>query len=309
MCKNKIILTSIYYKNNPWNLDDVEFIIKDNCIINKNILENNNFESSLTIILELKNLVKNLFIKIIYKKIYKYKFNLKQLNIEEHNLSATTLFKDDYDLLNIYLKYYSNLGIEIFFLYYNQTIDIEFINKIKKINTNNVKIYLIEWNYLYWYKIEEKYKHHHAQTMSINDSLNILKNYGKYCLYNDLDEYFILDNYHNFNELIEMNKDIDFFIFKNRFCKMGDKPISYKNFSDEFNLTNIIKGNYWDNQREKNIIKLKNIDIMGVHNHFNKTTINEKIFGEFYHIINFEEKNRENLMTEYITMEELFFCS
>jgi hypothetical protein len=41
---------------------------------------------------------------------------------------------------------------------------------------------------------------------------------------------------------------------------------------------------------------------MGVHNHYNKNKLKEIIIGEFYHIINFEEKNRENLMSEYITI-------
>ena len=33
---------------------------------------------------------------------------------------------------------------------------------------------------------------------------------------------------------------------------------------------------------------------------FNDNYIGYKIISQFYHIINFEEKNRENLMTEYI---------
>lgn len=83
---------------------------------------------------------------------------------------------------------------------------------------------------------------------------------------------------------------------------MGNKIISYRNFDEEFDLSTIIKGNFWDNQREKNIIKLNSIEIMGVHSHYNKNKIKEKIIGEFYHIVNFEEKYRENLMTEYITI-------
>ena len=213
-----------------------------------------------------------------------------------------TLFKDDYELLQKYLKYYYDLGVNIFYLYYNNKVDHFIINNIINMNKYNIRIYLIEWNYIYWYKYGNNLKHHHAQTMSINDSLNILKNYSEYVIYNDLDEYFILDNYNNFNDLIESNKDIDIFIFKNRFCKMGNKIISYRNFDEEFDLSTIIKGNFWDNQREKNIIKLNSIEIMGVHSHYNKNKIKEKIIGEFYHIVNFEEKYRENLMTEYITI-------
>jgi hypothetical protein len=213
------------------------------------------------------------------------------------------LFKDDYYLLKRYLKYYENLGIEIFYIYYNKNIDHNIINTIKKLNENNSKIYLIEWNYIYWWKYSDNIKHHYAQTMAINDSLNILKNYGKYTLYNDLDEYFILDKYINFKNLINENKDIDIFIFKNRFCKMGNELIKYEDFDEKFNISNIIYGNYWDIYREKNLIKLENINVMGIHScfkKFNDKEINEKVVDQFYHIINFEEKHREILMSEYI---------
>jgi hypothetical protein len=214
-----------------------------------------------------------------------------------------TLFKDDYKLLENYLSYYSKFDIEVFYLYYNDKITdnlIEYISKISK----NIKIYLIEWNYKYWWNYDKDSKHHHAQTMALNDSFNILKNYSNYVLYNDLDEYFILDNYSNFNELIKDNSTVDIFIWKNRFCKMGDELIKYKDFNINFDLSKIIKGNYWDKGREKFIVKLENINVIGVHGYFarfNNKVINEKTNGEFYHILNFEEKYRENLMWEYIS--------
>ena len=108
------------------------------------------------------------------------------------------------------------------------------------------------------------------------------------------------------NIIINENDSIDIFIFKNRFVKMGNELISYEDFDSKFNLNNIIKGNYWDNMREKNLIKLKNINVMGVHKYFPKfnninQNINQKVIGEFYHIINFKEKYRELLMTTYTT--------
>jgi hypothetical protein len=307
LCKNKIILTSIYYKDCPWNLNNIIINVLKNKIINKKVYENDDYESSLTIIIELENIESELYISINYKDYYFNKIYLKQLNIKEHNISAMTLFKDDYFLLKRYLKYYANLGIEVFFIYYNDKIDNTFLNNITKLNDNNYIIYLIEWNYSYmWYYDNNLKHHHHAQTMAINDSFNILKNYGNYTLYNDLDEYFILNNYKNFNELINDidNVNIDIFVFKNRFCKIGNDPIKYKDFDRVFNLDNIIEGNYWNEQREKNLVKLKNINVLGVHGFFTKFNddyIGYKIISQFYHIVNFEEKNRENLMTEYIT--------
>jgi hypothetical protein len=146
-------------------------------------------------------------------------------------------------------------------------------------------------------------KQHYAQTMAINDSLHILKNYSKYILYNDLDEYFLLGKYTDFNDLINENSDIDIFVFKNRFCKMGNDLIKYTDFNKKFNLSDIIEGNYWDLYREKNLIKCENVNVMGIHNcfkDFSEKELNEIVVDQFYHIINFEEKHREILMTEYI---------
>ena len=303
LCKNKIILSSMHYIKEPYDINDVNIIVVNQKIIQKNIYDNNDiYEPSLTIILELENIV-NCVNLIIFYKTNKYEVYLEQLNIIDHNISAVTLFKDDYLLLKRYIKYYENLGINIFYIYYNKKIDHKIIENIIKLNDNNSKIYLTEWNYIYWWKYEDDIKHHHAQTMAINDSLNILKNYGNYILYNDFDEYFLLDTYTTFNDLIKDNQDIDIFIFKNRFCKMGDELIKYEDFDEKFDLSLIIKGNYWDKYREKNLIKSNNINVMGVHTHFENFSniyINHKIINEFYHIINFEEKYRGLLMTEYV---------
>ena len=307
LCKKKIILTSLYYKYNNWNLEKLKLNIKNNKIINRTVFENDDYESSLTIILDLDKECDRETVYISYNDHeYKYKVNIEQLKIKKHEISAMTLFKNDYELLKRYLKYYSEMGVELFLLYYNAEIDDNIIKKIKDLNINNVKIYLFEWDYIYWWYYDGNLKHHHAQTMAINDSLNILKNYGNYILYNDLDEYFILDEYKNFNELINNNYDnTDIFIFKNRFCTMGHYPIKYKDLDEVFNMDEIIKGNYWDKFREKNLIKSKNVNVMGIHEYFPKFNdtmiiINEKTISEFYHILNFEEKHRLNLMTEYI---------
>ena len=303
LCKNKIILTSLHYKVNPFDLNELKINIKNIKIINKSVFENDHYESSLSIILELEDVYNDLYINISYKNIINKELYLEQLNVIDHNISAMTLFKDDYQLLESYLNYYSNFGIEVYFLYYNGKINDTLMEYISNI-CNNSKIYLIEWNYTYWWNYGKDLKHHHAQTMALNDSFNILKNYSNHVLYNDLDEYFILDNYLNFNELIKDNSNTDIFIWKNRFCKMGDELIKYKDFNTNFNLSKIIKGNYWDKGREKFIVKLENINVIGVHGYyakFNNEVINEKHIGEFYHILNFEEKNRDNLMWEYIT--------
>lgn len=303
LCKKYIILSSMRYKYNNWDLDLLDFDIINCNIINKKILDNDDeYESSTTIILELDSYINHLFLKISYKKTYSYNIYLEQLNIIEHKFSAMTLFKDDFHLLKTYLKYYQNLGINIFYLYYNKKIDHILVDEINKLNNSNSIIYLIEWDYIYWWKDLSNSKYHHAQLMAINDALNILKIYGNYILFNDLDEY-IDNNFITFDNLVQENTDIDIFVFKNRFCKMNNTLLKYKEFDDNFNLKNIIEGNYYPEFREKNLVKSNNINVMGVHKvfkNFSNIQLKDKVVSQFFHFINFEEKNREHLMTEYI---------
>ena len=304
LCKKKIILTSMHYKKKNWDYNLLNINISDCNIVNKIILDNDDtYESSTIIILELDVYLTNLFLNVTYKNKYKFNLYLEQSNIIEHKISAMTLFKDDYQLLKQYLKYYHQLGIEVFYLYYNNKIDYLLVEEIAKLNEHNLIIYLVEWDYVYWWKDRDvTVKYHHAQLMAITDSINILKNYSEYVLYNDLDEY-IENTFVNFNKLIENNNNIDVFIFKNRFSKMGNELIKYKDFYHKFNLDNIILGNYYDEYREKNLIKLNSVKVMGVHKYFKKyqnEQLNELVVSQFYHFVNFEEKYRENLMTEYV---------
>lgn len=300
LIKNKIYLTSIYYKDSPWDIEKIDFKLNYN-IIKKDILKYDNYESCLIIILEIEKNIDELKIIINYEENSK-SFNLKQLKLPENNIYSMTLFKDDYNLLKKYLEYYSNLGVSCFLLYYNNLIDDDFIQEINIINQSKYQIILVEWNYDYWYKYNNNNKHHHAQTMAINDSLYILKNFCNYVLYNDLDEYIKIDK--TFNDIIKEDEKVDIYEFKCLFCKMGENLIKYRNFYFEYDENKIIKGNYWDKYREKNLIKIKNINLMGIHNavnEFNKDILNKKHISYFYHFINFYEKNREELMTKYIS--------
>ena len=103
LCKNKIILTSIFYKNEKIKTDllKLDINIKSNKILKRSIYENNHYESSKMMILELEKYEEHLILNINEESIY-----LQQLYIPEHNISAMTLFKDDYCLLKKYLEYF-----------------------------------------------------------------------------------------------------------------------------------------------------------------------------------------------------------
>jgi hypothetical protein len=281
----------MYYIENP--LDEIQIKIKNKKIMKKDIYQNKNiFEPSYTIIIELEYIFQSLSINIYYKGL-KYDVILQQLNINEHTISAMTLFKDDYELLKKYLSHYHSLGIYTFFLYYNDILSDEIVEFIKKqINTINVKVYLIEWNYAYWWK--NSYGNQHlSQTMAINDALHILKNYGNYILYNDVDEYIIDDFF--------IDNQTDIYVYKNIFCEMTDELIYYKDFYEIFDISKISKEKYIDDCREKNIVRIQNINVMGVHSvfeEFSDKKMIKKIAGKFYHIVNFQEKNRKYLLND-----------
>ena len=145
LCKKNVIFTSIYYRNDPWIIDDIFININENIEISKNIFQNNDYESSFNIIIEIDKFVETLDIEISYKNIYFFKINLKQLNIDECEISCMTMFKDDYLLLKRYIKYYYNLGIKLFFLYINDIYDntiynFDFIEEL--INDYGIYIYI-----------------------------------------------------------------------------------------------------------------------------------------------------------------------
>lgn len=297
---NQIICSSVHYIHSPFNYEKINFKVKNNTIINKYYVLRNNFESVFIYIIELKNINDNELLEITYENM-SFEFNLHQLQLPKKNIYSMTLFKDDYQLLKKYMEYYSNMGVDCFIFYYNDIIDEKFLNEINIINQSKYQIILIEWNYKYWWEDSQLPKHHHAQTMAMNDALYILKHFANYILFNDLDEY--ITNDINIKKLVETNTNIDIFVFKCQFCKMGNDIIKYSNFYFEYNEKNIIKGNFWNKYREKNLIKSNSIKIMGIHeidNELNKKKIKIKDSGIFYHFINFFEKNRPELMYEFI---------
>ena len=312
---NKIYCTSIHYKKNPFKIEDIQFFIENVSLIDKKIYHHDHYESSLNIILELDSSPENCLLEIFYvnKKfkveLEQFTINKKSVSMNEITISAMTLFQNDYPLLKRWIKYYIEKGVQLFFLYYNAMCipsfreSVDFLLKTVLAENPNIQVHITQWNFKYWMNDGLPDKHHHAQTMAINDSLHILKNFSKYTLYNDLDEYFLLKDNKTFENLISENPLVDVFVFKNHFCKMNNELISYNEFDSKFNLSNVILGNYWDSQREKNLIKLDFINVMGVHkeyNRFSNQNIVTRCFGEFLHITNFKEKDREFLMYEYV---------
>ena len=310
LCKEKIVLTSAYYIQDPWKINNFHFRIKNKNIVHKRVYENSHhYETSLSIILELGEIYDNILLEIDFEhngNHYFYQIYLEQVMdmSETFLICGMTLFKDDYKLMRKYIDYYSRMGVNTYFFYYNDTITDSLLKEINELIPINVNMFLVEWKYEYWWNWDDGKRHHHAQMMAINDALHILKNYGSYIMYNDLDEYFLMEKYETILSMIEKNDYIDMYVFKNRFCKMGDELISFGDFYEEYDSAKIIFGNYWDSGREKNIVKIKNVNVMGVHGCYeafsDESIITIKI-DEFYHFVNFVEKERLILMSQYIS--------
>lgn len=301
LVQNKIILTSIHYLYHPWNFDELKIKVNNNKIIQKYNLDYDHYESCFMMIIELENNQEKESIIIEYEdKIFE--FDIYQLQLPKKEFYAMTLFKDDYHLIKKYMEHYHELGVDCFLFYYNGTIQDKLLKEINMLNQSKYQIILMEWDFEYWWNYLSYPKHHHAQSMAINDALYILKNVCDYILFNDLDEYIVLED--DFKSLVKENNNIDIFEFKCMFCQMGNDIIKYRNFYFEYDESKIIKGNYWDKYREKNLIKTSSIHLMGVHyaiEKFSKKELNIKNSGYFYHFVNFFEKNRPELMTQYIS--------
>jgi len=195
--------------------------------------------------------------KVFYQDQYK-EFNIEHVifDIKRYTIIQTTLFKDDYFLLNMFTNYYKTKhGIEHFYMYYNDD-----INKIDMNNINNKdSITFIEWNYDYFYP---SFPTHSAQPAQINHAF--LK-YGvvlsEYMLFNDLDEYIYINNTNN--RIIDILSDISFkkyslIVFHNNWCNTIDDKIP-TNFPNKFLRQNIILPYHY---RSKFICKTNDINII-----------------------------------------------
>jgi hypothetical protein len=220
-----------------------------------------------------------------------YVITVKKTHIpsEKNKLVAMTLFKDDAKLIPAYVKYYSKLGIEHFYFYYNGP----------NVQTMKFPIYdnvtYIEWNYPYAL---------FAQHGAINDFLFWSKNISEYVLYNDLDEFiYWKDNDNTLLEFIENTKYLCY-TFRNRFTALQNSRVKIEPGITNYDM--IVNGRFEAyNQisdvthRSKCIVSTK-IDVMCIHNV--KTPTKEEMKDQwhvfdpsksaFYHIYNFKDRKR-----------------
>lgn len=229
---------------------------------------------------------------------------LQNIKLEnKYNLSLTTLFKDDYYLLDMFYNYYKSQGVEYFYLYYNGMIDnlvdkLKNSDKLKKLLDND-DITFIEWNYKYWNEIDknnknknhDKNKHlvHHAQLGQIHSALyNYGKNTSEYMIFCDLDEYMTIKSDNNIKiiDYINENNNCNCFVFKNCWSKTLDSTIP-----DIFPNKFLTSKPFSYPSRSKCIYRTNKALILGIHEPRNYLEYNDKnIMYHFYSWSNTDRK-------------------
>jgi hypothetical protein len=217
-------------------------------------------------------------------------FTLKNIiSKKQYKLTLTTLFKTDFNLINIFYDYYKKQGVEHFYLYYND----EITDNIKTL-CDKKDITLIQWNYQYWNN-NAKYSRHYAQLGQMHDAIyRFGKNMCDYMIFCDLDEYMYVENKQLIN-LIEDNK-VDTFGFRNIWSNTLDNKIPII-FPSKFNIGDKIRYGI----RSKCIHKMDSVEHIGIHygTKFNKSELIKSNY-DMYHFHNWGGEN----VTKYVTLKE-----
>jgi hypothetical protein len=201
---------------------------------------------------------------------------VKKTYVTPKRLVAMTLFKDDYKMIPAYVKYYTELGVEHFYLYYNKRMGSDPLPELPEVT-------YIEWDYPY----KNSHGHHWAQITAINDFLYWAKHFADYVLFNDLDEFIQVP--------LDLTGDKLCYGFTNRFVELDNPEQSIDTYDSIKNKN--FKMFSWTHDfpvASKCIVSTKQVTTMGVHQtnipRFNDD--NTKILGEFYHVINFTGRRR-----------------
>lgn len=296
---NQILLTGAVYLNSPIEYSQLELLVNGEKQAFQ-VIERRAYEPSVICIYENDKLLElsNISLQIKYQN-HSYEYSLEKENYPKYNIVSMTVFKDDYRLMELYVDYYSKLGVDAFFFYYNGKLDEKMYDFIKD---SSHSIHITEWNYQYWTNPNIVLKYcsgHHAQPMAIMDSLYWLKKVSNYCLYNDFDEY-IFSN-HSLSKFVKLLPDVNHFGFICYWSKVGEDTVTYENIKQKFYELELIKGKDCGMERRKCMVKLSDIKIMRVHfpSDYNKQEKNIFIHG-FHHICNFEEMDRRYFMEKNV---------
>lgn len=213
---NKKLLYTLQIKINNISLQDPLIIhAQDELYVIKYNIYNVNNDGNINVNVEFNRIKKS------YTLYYK-RFN------KIYNIVHTTLFKDDGYLLNKFIKYHENQGVEHFFIYYNNT-----LNNLKAITKDNITY--IEWAFPY----RDSNNRCITQPAQLNHALyKYGKLLSKYLLLSDLDEYVHIPKL-SLKELITINPNYEAYIFLNNWCDTIEIPEDLDKYREGLNDSNL----------------------------------------------------------------------
>jgi len=280
---NKVYLIQPVYSSTPLDLSTIKIKNMDTELIMERKLSKISREPIQILIYTFESTDPNNTITVTYNSVSKDYILPNIQSSTNSTLSITTLFKDDYKLIDIFYEYYKKQGVENFYMYYNGVLTSDIRAKF-----NLPGIILIEWNYKYWNDDNCTFKHH-AQLGQIHHALyRYGKDLNSYMIFCDLDEYMHTPN-STLSTTISNSPLIDMFGFCNRWANTLDNKIPDK-FPINFNITN----QYTFPNRGKSIYKVSSVSLIDIHGRylFKSTRINKSLDYILFHFYNWTQINR-----------------
>jgi hypothetical protein len=236
--------------------------------------------------------------------VYPYSLQKIQSTETKHRLTLTTLFKDDYDLFDLFYEYYKKEGIDHFYLYYNGIVSDQLREKF-----NKEDVTLIEWDFKYFNDSKTCTYVHHAQNGQIHHALyRFGKKETEYMIFCDFDEYIDISSSNKDHRIIdEINQtNADMYGFHNYWCKTLDEKVP-----SIFPQTIEIGRRHPFSERSKCIYRVESLDIIRIHEpvqfsieHPVLLKKSEYMLLHFYHWTNKKRHSKDRRMEGTLHIEK-----
>ena len=280
---NELFLILPVYNKDIYFINKIRVINNGNNLILKKKIQKVRYEPTLILVYDFNS--DNNYITLTYNNLVK-RYNLEHIKTKKkYKLTLTTLFKDDYYLFDLFYNYYSNQGVEHFYMYYNGKLN----EDIKNIFESKKNVTLIEWNFRYWNDTSCEFRHH-AQMGQIHHAIyRYGKNVSEYMIFCDLDEYMLSPH----RKLIHMiNSNYDTYKFCNIFSELLDDKKIITELPNKFKVSK----KYLFNSRSKCIHKLDSIETINIHYGYKYIISSPKVTISYnnclFHFYNLTNKTR-----------------
>jgi hypothetical protein len=220
----------------------------------------------------------------------------QEIEVQEHDmpqkykLVAMTMFKDDVDCIEPYVRHYRRLGVEHFYLYYN---DLQSVDTLPQFD--DVTYY--QWPHPYTAE-----GMHVAQWGAMTDMIQTAKHVAEYVLFNDMDEYILWRPKHVSLKDFVVSNGFKVYACLNNFVLLKD-PARIGLQIDEGQYEKTFEMNY--PTRSKCIVNAVALEVMGIHKPMNDVNEHEICvlaapMCEMLHICNLQGRKHVSLTPKAI---------